>query len=257
MAAVLSVYDTSEPLKFTYAIFGIGLLFFALFVYAAIALSFGMAWFYAVRAFGEECLPGWLGMPANYYRDALWIGLGGSAGLLGLERLLSVASARWPTVHRSLPASFGQEFDAVLPAVSVSGGTIQLGLLLTAAVVALAAFVGAQVRHSGLRILLLVLGALSLVPGNWGSPADLGKHFLAQLIMLGVLSFGVIKVMRFNILGCFLVVAGTSLVGGAAELLSQPDSFYRTNGYLILAALVLLFVWPLIAWRMRGTANAV
>jgi hypothetical protein len=62
--------------------------------------------------------------------------------------------------------------------------------------------------------------------------------------------------MRFNVPGCFLVVAGTSLLGGAAELLSQPDSFYRANGYAILLALLLLFAWPFLAWR-RGDAAGV
>src|SRR5258708_16429890 len=33
----------------------------------------------------------------------------------------------------------------------------------------------------------------------------------------------------FRSLGCFLIVASISLFGGAAELLSQPDSFYRAN----------------------------
>jgi hypothetical protein len=60
--------------------------------------------------------------------------------------------------------------------------------------------------------------------------------------------------MRFNILGCFLVVASTSLVSGAAELLGQPDSFYRANGYVVLLALVSLFAWPLAAWRLRSSA---
>jgi hypothetical protein len=119
-----------------------------------------------------------------------------------------------------------------------------------------AAFVAAEVRHTGLRILLLLVGALSLAPGNWGSPADLAKQFLAWLILLGVLVFGVRRVMRFNILGCFLVVAGTSLLGGTAELLSQPDSFYRSNGYAVLLALVLLFVWPLVAWRRGDSGGA-
>ncbi|MCU1317405.1 MAG: Abortive infection protein, partial [Candidatus Acidoferrum typicum] len=160
IADLLNLYDTSNPLKYTYAGIAIALLFGAPLIFSAIALLFGMAWFYAVRAFGEERLPGWLGMPANYYRDAFCIGLGGSAALLGLERLLAVASAHWPTVHRSLPASFGQEFDAIVPAASLTGGTIQHGLLLTAIVVAVAAFVAAQVRHTGLRILLLLLGAL-------------------------------------------------------------------------------------------------
>jgi membrane protease YdiL (CAAX protease family) len=256
-AELMNQYDTSNPLKFTYAGIAIAVLFGAPLIFGAIALLFGIAWFYAVRAFGEERLPGWLGMPANYYRDAFCIGLSGSAALLGMERLLAVASGYWPTVHRFLPASFGQEFDAILPAASLSGGTLQHGLFITGIVVAVAAFVAAQVRHAGLRVLLLVLGALSLVPGSWGSPADLGKQFLAHLILLGILTFGVCKLIRFNLLGCFLVVAGTSLLEGAAELLGQPDSFYRVNGYAILLPLGLLFCWPLAVWRMRNSGAAV
>ena len=256
IAEFLNLYDTSNPLKYTYAGIAVALLFGAPFVFGAIASLFGMGWFFAARAFGEERLPGWLGMPANYYRDAFCIGLGGSAALLGLERVLAVASAYWPTVHRSMPASFGQEFDAILPAASFTGGTLQHGLLLTGIVVTVAAFVAAQVRQTGLRILLLLAGALSLVPGNWGSPADLAKQFLARLILLSILVFGVRYVMRFNILGCFLIVAGSSLLGGASELLSQPDSFYRANGYAVLLALILLFAWPLMTWR-SGDATRV
>ncbi len=75
---------------------------------------------------------------------------------------------------------------------------------------------------------------------------------LARLILLGVLVFGVRFVMRFNLLGCFLVVAGTALVSGASELLAQPDAFYGRNGYAILLALALLFAWPLAAWRLKA-----
>jgi hypothetical protein len=127
---------------------------------------------------------------------------------------------------------------------------------MTGAVVAVAAFVAAQVRQTWLRVLLLLGAALALVGGGWGDPADLGKQFFARLIFLAVLVFGVQYVMRFNILGCFLVVAGTSLFGGAAELLAQPNSFYRTNGYAVLLMLVLLFAWPLAAWRLRGATPA-
>ena len=129
------------------------------------------------------------------------------------------------------------------------------GLLLTGLVTATATFVAAQVRQPGLRLLLFVVGALALTGGSWGSPADLAKQFLARLILLGVIVLGVRYVMRFNILGCFLVVAGISLLGGAAELLSQPDLFYRANGYAVLLALVLLFAWPFAAWRMSGSAR--
>jgi hypothetical protein len=106
-----------------------------------------------------------------------------------------------------------------------------------------------------MRVLLLLLGALTLAGGNWGSPADLAKQFLARLILLSVLVLGVRQVMRFNILGCFLVVASTFLLGGATELLSQADSFYRANSYAVLLALVVLFAWPFAAWRMGDSAT--
>jgi membrane protease YdiL (CAAX protease family) len=61
----LDPYDTSNPLKYTYAAIAVVVLFGAPLVFAAIAFLFGMAWFFCVRAFGEERLPGWLGMPAN------------------------------------------------------------------------------------------------------------------------------------------------------------------------------------------------
>src|SRR5260370_22619748 len=107
-----------------------------------------MGWFDGGGAFGGERVPGWVGMPVNYYRDAFCLGLGGSAALLGLQRLLAAASPFWPTVHRALPASFGQAFDAILPAVSFPAGALQSGLRLTGIVAAVTAFVAASVRHS-------------------------------------------------------------------------------------------------------------
>jgi membrane protease YdiL (CAAX protease family) len=257
IADLLNAYDTSTPLKFTYAGVGVAVLFGGPLVYGAIALMFGMAWFFAARTFGEEQLPGWLGMPADYYRDAFAIGIGGSAALLGLERLLTTASAHWPTVHRSLPAFFGPDFDAKLPSASIIGESVQHGLMFTAIVFVIAAFVAAQVRNTGVRMLLLLLAALAFAPGNWGSGADLAKQCVAQVILLGVLAFGMWKVVRFNLLGCFLIVAGTSLLSGTVELLGQPNAFYQANGYVVLLALIALFAWPLVAWRMRSAATAV
>jgi hypothetical protein len=252
---VLNRYDTATPLKYTIVGVAISAFFVAGFYLGAVAVLFGMAWYFAARAFGEERLPGSTRMPAEYYRDALWIGLGGAGGLLALQRILIFASSFWPTIHRSLPATFGQDFDAVLPAGAVLGGTLTHGLFMTGVVAAVAAFVAAQVRQTWLRVLLLLGGALALVGGGWGNPADLGKQFFARLSLLAVLAFGVQYVMRFNILGCFLIVAGTSLFAGAAELVAQPASFYRANGYALLLVLALLFAWPFAAWRLRGTAT--
>jgi len=126
---------------------------------------------------------------------------------------------------------------------------------MTGIVMAVASFVAAHLRQPLLRVSLLVAGALALTGGGWGSQADLGKQFLGRLILLSVVVFGVQRLMRFNILGCFLVAASTALVSSAAELLGQPDSFYRANGYAVLLALVLLFAWPLAAWRLRTAAS--
>jgi hypothetical protein len=257
LPSALSAYDTGNPLKLTYAGIAIVALLGAPLYVGGIALLFGTAWYFGSRAFGEERLPGWAGMPPAYYRDALWIGVGGSAGLFGLQHLLAAAWTHWPTVHRSMGASFGHDFDAILPFGSILGGTVVRSLFYTGLVAAVASFVAAQVRQPGLRVLLFLMGALALTGGNWGSAAGLAQGFLTQLILLSVLAFGVRYVMRFNILGCFLIIAGTSLFGGAAELLSQPDPFYRANGYAVLLVFVLFFAWPFVAWRRRGSARAV
>jgi hypothetical protein len=59
-------------------------------------------------------------------------------------------------------------------------------------------------------------------------------------------------VMRFNVLGGLLVVAFLSLLGAAAQLLAQPDAFYRTNGYALILVIGLLLALPLSAWRLRA-----
>jgi hypothetical protein len=254
---IMSAYKTAISLKVWIATSAIVELLFAPFTVGAIALLFGTAWFYASRAFSEGQPHDWAGLPGTYYRDALCIGLGGAAGLVGLNRVLAAAAAHWPTVHRAVTGSFGQDYDASVPAASILGWSLLHSLLMTSLVVAAATFVAAQVRQPALRVMLLLGGSLSLVSGGWSGPADLAKRFLMQLILLVVLALGVRYVMRFNILGCFLIVAGTSLLGGAAELLAQPDSFYRANGYAVWGALILLFAWPLVAWRISDSTKPV
>jgi membrane protease YdiL (CAAX protease family) len=254
---IMNAYSTLVPFKLTIGGLAVGILLGGPFYFGAITVLFGLAWYYARRAFGGTVLSDFSGMPSAYYRDALWIGLGGTVGLVGLERLLATLSSYWPTAHRELDASFGQEFDALLPGASIVGGTVLRGLFYTGMVAVISAFVASQLRQPWLRLLLLLGGALALTGGGWGSFADLAKQFLARLILLTVFAYGVRSIMRFNILGCFLVVAGTSLLGAAAELLGQPAPFYRANGYAVVLALFLLFAWTLAAWRMRTAAEAV
>ncbi|HTC66572.1 MAG TPA: CPBP family glutamic-type intramembrane protease [Candidatus Acidoferrum sp.] len=255
IASVMNNYQTAIPFKTMLAGIGIGAVLGAAVYFSGIVLLFGMAWYFGRRAFGEERLPGWSGMPPLYYRDAVLIGMGGTAALVGFNRLIAALSAHWPTAHRATEASFGGDFDATLPAAAIFGTVLLRALMYTGLVALCAAFVASNVKQPSLRILLFLSAALATVGMAWGTPADFAKQFLTCAVLLGLLIVGITRVVRFNILGCFLVVAGTSLLAAAAELLSQPDDFYRVNGCAVLLILAGLLAWPLWSWSMRGARD--
>ena len=247
---LLMQYPTALSLRMFFATTAVGIFLIAAVIMGGLVLLFGLAWSFGARAFGSEKIPTWLGMPADYYRDAFWIALGGGAALTGLRRLLSGLDVWWPTLHRELPTSFGDSFDSIYPAATIIGGAILRGLLLTGTFALVAAFLGAELRVRWLRLVLFLALAATLV-SDWGSPGDFVKQFFASLVVLGVVVFGFRRVVRFNLLGCFLAVASVALLGGAVELVTQSNGFYRTQGHLIMAALAILLTWPLVAWRIN------
>ncbi|MGB7283790.1 MAG: type II CAAX endopeptidase family protein [Candidatus Acidiferrum sp.] len=251
----LNAYQTAIPFKTMLGGFAIAILLGAVFYVGGLALQFGIGAYFSNRTFGEERLPVGPGLPALYYRDALWIGVCGTAGFLGLRRALEALSYYWPTLHRSFPASFGENFDDILPSAAIFGHALLLGLLLTAFIAWNAAFAAGVLRARWLRLALFLLGALALTGSNWGNGADFAKQFLAEAILLAVIVFAVRRIIRFNVLGYLLVVACVSLLGAAAQLLGQPDAFYRTNGYVLVLLMILLLAWPLAVWRMRESAS--
>jgi len=250
---LLSNYPTAMPMRIFLATSIVGLLLAGALLLGVLALLFGLAWSFAARAFVETQLPGWLGMPGEYYRDAFWIGVGGTAALVGLRHLLEYASAWWPTLHRGMPSSFGDVYDAVFPGAGLLGGVIFRALLSTGVLLLGGAFLGAELRARWLRLLLFFALAATLVT-SWGTASDFAKQFVTSAILLGVVVSGIRRVVRFNLLGLFLVIACTLLLGGVNELLSQPDAFYRVNGYAVLLGIVFLLAWPSAMWRMRRQA---
>jgi hypothetical protein len=255
IAAALNAYDTAVPIKTIYGVLGISALLGGPFNLGLVAVTFAVAWYFAKRAFdGREDLPAWSGMPAPYYRDAFFIGLGGAAAILALRTLILTASQHLHTAHRSVDASFGANFDAVSPAGAIIAGMVNHSLLLTAILAVIACFVAGFLRAPWQRALIFLLAALAITGSNWGTPTDLAKQWVAQLILLGAIAFGVSRIMRFNILGCFLAIALLTLIEQAADLLGQPDHFYRLNGYAVVAAMLALLLWPLAAWRKSPPA---
>jgi hypothetical protein len=250
----LNTYSTAIPFKTVIGTLVIGIVLGAVFNAGGIILLAGFGAYFSNRAFGAERLPVGGRMPALYYRDALFLGLGGSAGYLGIRRVLEALSHYWPTMHRSVPSAIGQNFDAIYPSGVALGGALLSGLYLTGLVLFITAFVAAVVKARWLRLLCFLLGVALLAGGDWGNGPDFAKQLLAEAVILAVIVIGVRRMIRFNVLGCVLLIACLSLLGAAAKLLAQPDPFYRTNGYAVVLVTALLLAWPLVRWRMGGAA---
>lgn len=244
---LLSSYNTSVPLKFMYGGMLIGFAIGGLLYMGLSVVLFGMGWFFLKQAYGEVDWPGWTGMPRAYYRDALLIGIGGSAAYALLGRVTDWISRHWPTVHHAFPAGFGPDFDAFFPGFAIPAGAVMRGLMLTATVAVLAGFVLAHCKSPWLRALLFAATSLAMA-GNWGSPADFLKQWITQVMFLAAVVLGVSRVARMNLLGYFLALAIPNLILGAQELLSQPNAFYHVQGYIVLATLAALLLWPLATW---------
>ena len=241
-------YSTALSWKQFLGIMGVGIFIVTMAVSGGMVLLYGLGWSFGARAFGNERIPSVLGMTRDYYRDAFWIGLGGTAALVGLHRVLAAGATLWPTLHRGYPAMFGEDLDALYPAAAVIGGALLHALVYTGTFALAASFLGAELRVRWLRLVLFFAFAAALI-SDWGSAADFLKQFLASVIVLGVIVYGIRWIVRFNLLGCFLVAASTALLAGAVEMFTHVDNFYRTQGYWMLAVLVILLGWPLVAWR--------
>ncbi|MBI3668991.1 MAG: CPBP family intramembrane metalloprotease [Acidobacteria bacterium] len=245
---LLSKYPTEFPFKTYAAILVITVFLIVAATYSALFFLFGLAWFFLARVFGEERLPSWTGMPAAYYRDAFWVALAGSGALLGLARLPFLLARIWPTARKGLEASLPTGFDAYLPAAQVIGGAVSSGLFMAGLVALAAGFIAGYLRQSWMQFGLVLLLAV-VRASDWGSPADFAKKVLFQLIAVGIAWWGVTRLVRFNLLAYFLLAACVTLAGAAAQLLQQPNEFFRVNGIAVVAAAVALLAWPLVGWR--------
>jgi hypothetical protein len=218
----------------------------------------GAAWYYAALAFGEERIPEWTGMPRVYYRDAVFIGLGGTAACVGLDAISKWVSQHLPGTQEGAAAVFGANLDALFPVAAILGSSVRTGLTMTALVAITAGFIASTIRTKWMRASVFALAVLALggFTANWHDPMDVARRMIIGAVWITVIDLAVRYVIRFNVLGYFLILAGLALLAGAGEMLGHPDYFYRANGYGVLAALVVLFGWPLVAWQRTEKEKA-
>jgi len=246
---LMARYSTEMPLKIFIATLCIMLPLVAILAFTAAFFLLGLAWFFLSRAFGAERLPGWVGMPAAYYSDAFCVGLFGAAAWMGLRRLPALITSHWPALQHSVEAAVPSGLDSKWPAASALASVVNSGIFGVALLALLASFLCyAAMRRTAVRaallIVVVILAALGAV-----TVGSFARTAAFDLIVLWVMWWGVSKLLRFNMLGYFLLFATMAAVQSAAELLAQPNSFYRTSGTLVCIAAILLLAWPLVAWR--------
>jgi len=246
-------YPTATPLSTFYIILLISLIFITAMYVAGAVLLLGLSWFFLERAFGPGCILSWRGVNAAYFRDALCVGLFGSAAVMGFARLPALL-ARWPILRHSLGANVPENLGLLNPAAgslasAIAGSFLAVGLLGIAA-----GLIAMYVRPVWMRAALMILVA-ALAATNVATLGGFFREAALQLAALAALWYGVTRIARFNVLGYFLLAAIFVMVPGAFELLNQANPYLRANGYAVLVFALALLAWPLMRWRSSAAPS--
>jgi len=173
-----------------------------------------LAWpgFYCRKAFGEERLPSWAGMPDVYYRDALFVGVGGVAALSGLQSALGWGSR---ALADGTPLSSGGVFSG--PDERETAGGFANWRSDFSCVALLGDFCGDRgFRRRPPQTVRAALADFFCRRGDarWG----LGQHrrlpgkIFRQLCLVRGHCYRSALDSKFNLLGIFLVVMGAALL---------------------------------------------
>ena len=244
----LSRYKTDVPYKIYLGTAVIGMSLGTALFYSGAFFLFGLAWFFLAHFYGSDRLPGWRGMPAAYYRDALAIGICGCAALAGLHRLPDLAAHFWPVARHALAANVPDALDPSQPALNAMAVAVTRSFFAVGVLALALGFASWYLRRAWQQWLLLIALAVLMVP-DWGSAGDFAQRAAATFVGLAVIWWGAQRVVRFNLLGYFLIFGLLLLAGPAADLLRQPNSFFHANGWTLAATGVVLLLWTFGAWQ--------
>ncbi len=248
----LLMYRTAEPFATFVGTLLISQALTAVLFYSAAMLLLGLGLFFLLRGYGSDCLPFSHNLSGAYYRDAILVTLAGWAVFLGLHRLRDLAAALWPVARYAFPASIVEGLDANWPAVNALTNAITYSALVIGIIALVLGFAALYVRRIWMHVILLLALALLSAP-RWGSAGDLAQSSLLNFVELAVIWWGAMYLVERNFLGYFLLAMLLSLSPAIDGLLRQPNTYYRANAVLLIAAAAILLVLPIVWWR--GTAR--
>jgi membrane protease YdiL (CAAX protease family) len=250
---LLTAYTTTMPLHTYYAILFISMLFVAAFYAAGAFLLLGLSWFFIERTFGRGWIPEWSGMRSEYYRDAFWIATFGMATIIGIARVPDLLE-RWPLVRHRLGASVPDGLDLLNPAMGTMASGILRSFLITGMVAIAVALIAEYIRPQWERAAFVILVAL-LMATNAATLGTFLREAAFHVAVFAIAWLAVKHVLRFNVLGYFLLAAMTVLIPEAIDLITQPNAYFRGNAYAVIVFAAALVAWPLVSWR-RNTTSA-
>jgi membrane protease YdiL (CAAX protease family) len=251
----LLAYRTDIPFITYLGTILISLILIAALFYSAAVFLFGLAWFFLGRSGGNQRLPLRRSMPETYYRDAILVGVCGSAILAGAHRLADVLARVWPVARHSFPASVPTVLDARWPSLHVLAGGVMYSLIGIGVLALALGFASRYLRPTWLQAVLLALLAVFLVP-RWGSAGEFIQSAAVAFLQLTVIWWGARRVVRLNLAGYFLWAMLLTLVPAIEELGRQPNSFFRANMFVLMAAAAVLLCWPFISWQREARRRA-
>jgi len=155
--------------------------------------------------------------------------------------------SRWPLLRHSLGAAVPGSLDAINPAAGAIASGISSGLIALGLIGLTVGLIAAYVRPVWMRAALVVLVAL-LITTDVATPGAFLRDAAFHLVTVAVIWLLVTRIVRFNVMGYFLLAAMISVVPVAVELLQQPNAYFRMNGYAVVAFVLVLAGWPLLSW---------
>ena len=241
-------YQTEQPFATFLGTLLIQQVLGAALFYSTEILLLGLGLFFLVRAYGRDWPPLWDRLSGAYYRDAILVMLSGWAIFAGLRRVHDLVIAIWPVARYSFPASVPAVLDANWPAVNALSNGVTESFLTLGIILLVLGFAAAHVRRSWMHVILLAALAIFSVP-RWGSAGDFIQTAGFGFLELAVIWCGARYLVRFNLLGYFLLTMLLILSPAIGELIQQPNTYYRVNSAVLIGAVAFLLVLALAGWR--------